>query len=60
MNWRKYKHERKIQVYCGFCKMWVNEETVEFLNIEEGMQGEDMLTFKCPDCGQKSISRRYG
>jgi len=60
MNWRKYKHERKMMCIRDSCKMWVNEEKVETLNIEEGMQGEDKLTFRCPDCGQKSISRRYG
>ena len=39
--------------------MWVNEEKTKFVNIEEGMQGEDILTFECPDCGQTSKSRRY-
>ena len=61
MSWRKYEpYIKKIQVYCLYCKMWINEDKTEFVNIEEGMQGEDMLTFICPDCGQKCISRRYG
>jgi len=58
-HWKKYQFQRKIQVYCSHCKMWINEDTTEFVNIEEGMQGEDKLTFKCPDCGQTSTSRRY-
>ncbi len=57
---KKYQFKRKIQVYCSHCSMWINEETTKFVNIEEGMQGEDKLTFICPDCGQTSTSRRYG
>lgn len=57
---KKQQYKKKIQVYCKHCKMWVNEDTVETLDISEGMQGEDLLTFKCSDCGQTSTSRRYG
>jgi RNase P subunit RPR2 len=52
--------ERKIQVFCKHCQMWVNEENTKFVNIEEDMQGADILTFVCSDCGQTSKSRRYG
>lgn len=54
------QYQKKIQVRCGHCKMWINEDKTEFVNIEEDMQGADILTFVCPDCGQTSKSRRYG
>ena len=54
------KYRKRIQVFCSHCKMWINEEDVKFINIEEDIQGADILTFVCPDCGQTSKSRRYG
>jgi len=61
MNWRKYgSYKKKVQVHCKYCDSWINEEKTKFVNIEEGMQGEDILTFVCPDCGQTSTSKRYG
>jgi hypothetical protein len=38
----------------------VDEANVEFLNIEEDIQGADVLTFRCPVCGEPHKSRRYG
>jgi len=38
----------------------IDEKTVEFLGIEEDIQGADILTFKCPRCGEQHKSRRYG
>jgi len=55
----KTLYKKKIQVRCSYCEIWINEDKTEFVNIEEGMQGEDILTFICPDCGQTSKSRRY-
>lgn len=47
-----------IKVYCKKCKEWKTETEVEFLNIEEDIQGRDVLTFNCPDCGSKNKSQR--
>ena len=52
--------QKVIRVYCKNCKDWMDEASVEFLNIEEGMMGEDRLTFKCPKCHSKQISVRVG
>lgn len=57
---RKYKFHKIIKVYCKECKEWIDETTVEFVDICEGIQGEDLLTFICPTCKTKSQSRRIG
>jgi len=38
----------------------VPERDVEFENIEEDFQGRDLLTFKCPECGETHQSYRIG
>jgi len=55
---RKYK--KTIKVRCGKCNDYVDEDDTEFVNIEEGMQGEDILTFICPICNTRQRSRRLG
>lgn len=52
--------EPKVQVFCGDCQTYFDEEKVEFVDIEENMQGEDVETFICPLCGKKVRSKRYG
>jgi predicted RNA-binding Zn-ribbon protein involved in translation (DUF1610 family) len=37
-----------------------DETTVEILDIEEDMDGADVVTFVCPVCGEQHKSRRYG
>jgi len=49
-----------IQVILDCNGDWVDEQEVEFVNIEEGPMGEDILTFVCPDCGENHRSRRLG
>ena len=29
---------------------WMRTDSVEFLNIEEGFDGRDTMTFECPNC----------
>ena len=53
-------YERIIQVYCSKCEEFKDENDTEFVNIEEDIQGADVLTFICPDCGTKQKSRRLG
>lgn len=57
---RKFKYEKKISVHCSTCPRWINEKEVKFLNIEEDIQGHDVLTFECPKCGTKQKSKRFG
>jgi hypothetical protein len=38
----------------------VPENTVESLDIEEDDAGRDVLTFKCPECGEEHKSLRLG
>ena len=38
----------------------IDEQDVKFENIEEDMQGRDILTFKCPECGEIHKSLRFG
>jgi len=53
-------YRKLIKVYCTECKEWHDEKKVEFLDIEEDIQGADVMTFRCPDCGTRQKSRRYG
>jgi SPX domain protein involved in polyphosphate accumulation len=64
MPYNRYKgkymdYERpKIKVHCPE-DGWVDEQDTEFVNIEEDIQGADILTFICPHCKQQRKSRRY-
>lgn len=52
--------ERRIYVVLACNSERVDEEEIEFENIEEDFQGADVLTFICPRCGESHKSRRYG
>ena len=47
-----------IRVHCSQCG-WVKEKDTECVDIEEDMQGADILTFVCPHCKEIRKSRRY-
>ena len=53
-----YEYQKPIKVKCSKCG-WLNERDVEYINIEEDIQGADVLTFKCL-CGMIRKSRRFG
>ena len=38
----------------------VPEASVEFLDIAEDFEGRDVLTFRCPSCGEVHTSLRFG
>lgn len=50
---------KPIRVYCVDCMEQYDEREVKILNIEEGMQGEDVLHFECPQ-GHITASQRRG
>ena len=56
----KKQWEKKFKVHCGKCHKFINEDEVEFLNIEEGFDGADVETFKCPECGTEQQSKIFG
>lgn len=45
-----------MQVICSCNHERVSTSKVEFLDISEGMQGEDLVTFGCPFCGEEHTS----
>lgn len=49
-----------IKVYCKQCKEWMDESKVKFENIEEDIQGKDILYFECPVCKTQQKSHRVG
>lgn len=51
---------RPIKVKCKECDEWKDEDKTEFVDIEEDLQGRDILTFICPDCKTKQRSLRLG
>lgn len=52
-------YEKPITVICSKCGR-LNEKDTKFIDIAEDIQGADVLTFKCPHCGETRKSRRYG
>ena len=52
-------YRKKFQVHCNECG-WTDEDKTKFVNIEEDIQGADVLTFECPTCGKVKKSRVYG
>lgn len=54
------KYKKRINVYCRQCKAWIDEDTVDFLDIEEDFEGRDLMTFRCPTCKTISKSLRRG
>jgi RNase P subunit RPR2 len=56
----RYTYKKIIRVYCKGCQDWINEDDTEFVDISEGMQGEDRLTFICNECKMESTSNRVG
>lgn len=57
-NKKKFKYRPEIKVFIECEKDWIPETEVEATNIEEGPQGEDILTFICPKCKRTHRSRR--
>lgn len=55
---KEYQPEVYVILSCTGDK--ISEQDVEFENIEEDMQGRDVLTYKCPECGQSHKSIRLG
>lgn len=53
-------YKKMIRVYLSCIKEFIDETKVELVNIEEGPMGEDIMTFKCPNCGQEHKSKRFG
>jgi len=56
----KLQYTPKVKVICPTCKTLFNEDAVEFVNIEEDIQGRDLLTFVCPVCKESKKSYRLG
>lgn len=51
---------RPIQVVLTCNKEYINEEAVEFVDISEDFQGHDVMTYRCPRCGEIHNSYRLG
>ena len=51
---------RRITVLCKHCDEWIDEESadVQFVDISEGPEGEDLLTFNHLTCKTQSQSVR--
>lgn len=54
------EYVRPICVMLSCINEKVPETETEFVNIEEGQLGEDILYFICPKCGKEHSSRRFG
>lgn len=51
----------QIRVVLPCTKDYFDEAMLEeVIDIEEDMQGRDLLTFKCPECGKEHKSYRLG
>ena len=56
------KGEKKMtNVYCNKIMEWFPEETLnKIIDVESNEQGQDVLTFICPNCGNQHRSLRAG
>ena len=54
--------ESRYKVYCEWCQDWHYVDEVEVLNVEEDIQGRDVLHFQCmkPPSWNEDISRYDG
>ena len=57
---RNNKYRRPVTVRLPCIGTFIDENKVEFINIEEGFDGRDVMTFKCPNCGENHQSNRFG
>jgi hypothetical protein len=56
-RWR-YKDKAPCRVHCSECDAWYDEDLVTFVNIEEDIQGQDLMTFECHVCKTRQTSHR--
>jgi hypothetical protein len=42
----------RLYVTCSACLTRFDNTQIDATNIEEDMQGRDLLTFQCPQCGE--------
>lgn len=55
---KRPQFETPIKVNCVRCGQ-LNEADTEFMNIEEDITGQDVLTFRCPKCKRVRKSLRF-
>jgi hypothetical protein len=60
INSPEYRWQNPINVYAPCLRELIPENQVEVLNVEEGLQGEDQLTYLCPYCQKEHTSVRLG
>lgn len=53
-------YPKSIEIILPCTRERVDERDVEIDNIEEDMQGRDVVTFRCPHCAEIHKSHRYG
>lgn len=52
--------KKTIKVMCALCGSEYDEDKVTEIDIEEGLQGKDIVTFECPECHETVKSMRFG
>ena len=53
-------YPKRIEIRLPCTGEMVDETDVDIENIEEDMQGRDVVTFRCPHCAEYHKSHRYG
>ena len=48
------------KVHCSNCPAFINKYDVTIANIEEDIQGVDLVTFMCPKCKTIQKSNIFG
>ena len=52
------RYRRVYQKCTG--EMFYTSEIEKIINVEEDMEGYDVITYICPDCGEEHKSKVYG
>ena len=45
-----------LTVYCPKCDELIDKHSIKFIDIEEDIQGRDLVTFICKFCDEQSKS----
>ena len=55
-----FEFRREVVVTLTCTNERISETDVEIINIEEDIQGRDLLTFICPKCKKQHTAYRLG
>lgn len=61
-TYRAYREAHGCTIACHHCheEFGENDDNIKITNIEENELGQDVVSFKCPNCNKDTTSLRWG